>query len=207
MKPLAVWFPIFLLTFLSACSSSNSTTDLTLPLLVYQHPLPAFPKPLTASTMRVPLEIHVSKEGTVTSVQLLSGSGIAEWDSAAAAAIMKWRYTPARAADRPIGLWLRQTAVVRFSDPKYMILAEIVCNCKERVDSAYQLLISGGTFAEAAQRFSGADSRTTGGRLGTVNIQIYPEAVKNRISGLEKNEFTPPIPYGDRFAIFMRLPE
>jgi TonB family protein len=207
MKPLVLCFLLFLLALISSCSSSNSTTDFTLPQLIYQHPLPAYPKALSSSVLRVPLEIHVSKEGTVTDVRLVHSSGVAAWDSAAAAAILKWRYSPARTADRPIGLWLHQTAVVKFSEPKYMILAEIICNCRARVDSAYQLLSSGGTFAEAAERFSAADTRSTGGRLGTVNIQVYPEAVKQSINHLKSNEFTEPIPFGDRYAIFMRLPE
>lgn len=207
MKPLVLCIVVVLIGVLSSCSSSNSTSDVILPQLVYQHPLPAYPKELSAAQLRVPLEIHVSKEGTVTDVRLVKSSGTPSWDSAAIAAIMKWRYSPARAENRPVGLWLHQTAIVRFSAPKYIMLAEIICTGREEIDSAYQMLLEGGAFSDAAKRFSVGETHDAGGSIGVVNIQVYPSSIKHHLNGLDVNEFTEPIPFGDRYAIFKRMQE
>ncbi|MCK9409614.1 MAG: TonB family protein [Bacteriovoracaceae bacterium] len=205
MKPLIVYCPIILCTLLAACSSSQSTADLTLPQLMYQHPLPAFPKALTTPFMRIPLEIHVSKDGSVLEVHIVNGSGVAEWDSATVASIRLWRYTPALAGEKPINIWLHQTAVVRFSEPLYMILAEIVCTRSEQADSAHQMLEQGENFADAVRIFSTSYSRTNEGRIGSVNIQSYPEAVRKILATLKMDTYTQPIVYGDRYVIFRRL--
>lgn len=207
MKPLVVNILLILLTAISACSSSNTTAELIPPQLIYQHPLPAYPRPIMTFALRIPLEILVSEKGEVQQVHLRSGSGDALWDSAAAASIMHWRYAPGSFEGKPIGLWLRQTAVVQFSEPHYLSLAEIICSGHEQADSIYRMLVNGAPFSETAVQYSDAESRIAGGRLGIVNIQIYPDAVKKKLSGLGKNEFTPPIEYGNRYAIFLRLPE
>jgi hypothetical protein len=207
MKPLVVSSLVFLAVTLSACSSSNTTADLVPPQLIYQHPLPAYPRPIVAFALRIPLEIFVSDKGEVQHVHVRSGSGDAQWDSAAATSIMLWRYEPGRSGDQPVGLWLRQTAVVQFSEPHYLPLAEIICSDHDQADSVYRLLINGAPFSETAVQFSDADSRSAGGRIGVVNIQLYPDAVKRKLSRLGKNEFTAPIAYGNRYAIFLRLSE
>lgn len=207
MKPLVVSIILLLSTAISACSTSNTTADLIPPQLIYQHPLPAYTKQINTFALRIPLEIFVSDKGEVLQVHLRSGSGDAWWDSAAAASIKQWRYVPGRSGDQPVGLWLRQTAVVQFSEPQYLPLAEIICSGHEQADSIYRMLVNGAPFSETAVQYSDAESRIAGGRLGVVNIQIYPDAVKRKLSRLGKNEFTPPIAYGDRYAIFLRLSE
>lgn len=207
MKPLVLFLSIILLAFFAACSSSQPNSDLVLPQLVFQQPLPAYPKALPTSVLRIPLEIHVSKTGSVTDAIILKGSGVASWDSAAVSSIRLWKYTPARIAGNPIGIWLHQTAVVKFSEPQIMRLAEIICTGREEADSAFQMLERGEAFSDAVRQFSIAETRISAGLIGPVNIQIYPEPVKNMLVRLGKGSYTKPIPYGDRYAIFQRLAE
>ncbi|NUN70729.1 MAG: TonB family protein [Bacteroidetes bacterium] len=207
MKPLLVFLLTFSLFLLTGCSSSQPDTNTSLPILIQQQPLPAFPNTAAASQLRIPLELHISKTGTVTDAVLIRSSGDAAWDSAAITAIRSWRYTPAKVNGVPVPIWVQQTAVIRFSEPQLVPLAEIVCSDAGRADSAYQMLKQGAGFGETARRFSCAESRVQDGNLGTVNIQIYPEEVRNAMRGLAAGEFTAPIPYGDRYAIFYRLPD
>ncbi len=207
MKPLLVSLLAIAFALSPGCSSSQPDSNTTMPILVQQQPLPAFPPTASASLLRIPLELHISKTGTVTDAVLIRSSGDAAWDSAALTAIRSWRYTPAKVNGIPVPIWVQQTAVIRFSEPQLIPLAEIVCSDAGRADSAYQMLKNGAGFGETARRFSCADSKVQDGDLGTVNIQIYPESVRRAMRGLAAGEFTAPIPYGDRYAIFYRLPE
>ena len=205
MKPLLLFF--FSLTYFAACSSTQQTTDLTLPELLYQHPLPAFPKPITAPHLRIDLEILVTENGTVRDVRLLNSSGSVAWDSAAATAIRQWKYSPARYREKPVRIWLHQTAIVKFSEPRYLSLAEIMCTTTEEADSAYMLLEQGSDFSEIVLRYSVTSSREKNGALGAVNILIYPEQIKNILAKLETERYTHPVKYGERYVIFKRLKE
>ncbi len=204
MKPLLLFFTLL---YCASCTSSHQASDMVLPEIVYQHPLPPFPKPVTTPTLRIDLKIHVAENGTVPEVLFLEGSGSDDWDSSAASAIRKWKYSPARYQEKPVSIWLHQTAVIQFSEPHYLLLAEILCTTTEEADSAYALLEQGWSFSDVAEKYSVASSRSTYGRLGTVNIQIYPQQIKILLSRLDREQYTSPVKYGERYAIFMRLKE
>ncbi len=195
------------LIFLSACSSTQQTSGVTLPELVYQYPLPAFPKPLSSSPLRIDLKIFINENGSVREVELQNSSGSLEWDSAAVKAIHQWKYSPARYEDKPVSIWLRQTAIVKFSDPLYLLLGEIQFNSKEEADSAFMLLETGTDFSEIVLKYSVDSSRMKNGSLGAVNIQIFPEHIKNVLLKLKSGDHTAPIKHGEQFAIFKRLKE
>ena len=202
MKPLVLCFSLI---FISACSSTQESTGINLPELYYQHPLPAFPKPLTTSQLRINLKIFVGENGSVRDVELLNSSGSYSWDSAAAYAIRQWKYSPARYEGKPISIWLRQTAIVKFSDPQYIHLAEIVFTSMEAADSAFDLLERGMDFSEIAKQYSIAPSRANNGSLGDVNVQIFPEQVKKVLLRLDKGGHTSPLKYGEQFVIYKRV--
>lgn len=206
MKPLSLSITVLAVLFiLSACSSTKETAAIIPPELLYQHPLPAFPKPIQNFQLRIPLEILVTENGTVSEVHFVNSSGNTVWDSAASASIKQWKYSPARLENKPLRIWLRQTAIVRFSEPNYLLLEEIVCNSSQDADSAYALLLRGMAFEEVVSQYSIALSKEKSGILGNVNIQIYPEHVKNVLAKLTNNEFTKPIRYGERYIIIKRL--
>jgi protein TonB len=58
------------------------------------------------------LLFEVLTNGTVGDVQVEQSAGSPELDQAAAEAIKKWRFEPARRANQPVAVWLRMP--VRF---------------------------------------------------------------------------------------------
>ncbi len=204
MKPLVLCLSLI---FFSDCSSIQQTNGLTLPELVYQYPLPAFPKPLTSSPLRIDLKIFISENGSVREVELMNSSGSLSWDSSATNAIRQWKYSPARYEDKPVSIWLRQTAIVKFSDPLYLLLGEIIFNSEEEADSAFTLLEAGADFSEIVRKYSVGSSRSNSGSLGTVNVQIFPEQIKKILLKLKNGDHTAPLKHGEQFAIFKRLKE
>lgn len=207
MKPLVLFVSVTVIVLFAACSSSQETNDITLPALVYQEPLPPFPKPTTSPTLRIALQIHVRKDGTVDDVLFLNSSGSVAWDSAAISTIRRWKYSPARCEKQPINIWLHQTAVVTFSEPQYITLAEILCSTAEQADTVFLLLEQGADFTDLVLKYSVASSQSSNGILGTVNIQMYPEHIKRVLSRLRIGKYTEPTQYGAHFAIFKRLQE
>jgi TonB family protein len=170
-----------------------------------QYPLPAFPEPRSESELRVDLNILVGEDGTVRYVEILRGSGNPAWDSAAESTIKMWRYSPARYKNTPMKLWLHQTAVIQFSHPNYLTIAELLCPTKVEADSVFRKLNEGCDFCEMVLLYSIAPTREQKGMVGTVNIQNYPEHIRKVLSSLDSNQWTEPVPYGEWFAIFKRV--
>ncbi|MEW5800365.1 MAG: TonB family protein [Bacteroidota bacterium] len=204
MKPLIV---LLSLSLFGACSTTQEVADLSLPELIVQYPLPAYPVPISTTHMRIEFKILVDEDGTVKSAELVNGSGNNEWDLATIETIKIWRYTPALYKNKPIKLWLKQAAVVQFSEPQYVPLQEIVFLTKEAADSAYYLLEHGAGFEEIAMQYSVAPSRSQKGSLGKINIQIYPLHIKQVLAELNDNQITPPMKFGDRYVIYKRVKE
>jgi TonB family protein len=203
MKPLMLFFMVCSLT---ACSSTQQLSeDLTLPELLMQQPLPAFPVPLLSSTLRIELEIQVDIDGSVRAANIVSTSGNSDWDSAALIAVKQWRYSPALYQEKPIRLWLHQTAIVQFTQPTMIALAEIQCATAEAADSAFAMLKDGVPFAQVVSLFSISNSRKQNGQIGEVNIRLYPTSIKQQIERLGEDEYTHPIKFGDRYVIFKRV--
>lgn len=199
-------FPIFLL-FVAACSSTQPPTSFVPPQLLYVHPLPAYPQTLQTGSLRIPVEIYVTKEGTVGEVQWHFSSGSTAWDSAAIVAIRSWKYYPAQSEGMPINIRIQQTVVVTFTEPRTMMLGEIACMSKESADSVCTALRSGMAFDDVRKRFDCDSTRSDGGKLGKVSLQIFPAAMKSEIQKLHTGECTPPLRYGATYVIYLRLPE
>jgi peptidyl-prolyl cis-trans isomerase C len=94
---------------------------------------------------------------------------------------------------------------LRYADPQYIKLAEILCISKEEADSVYNVIEQGQNFNELAMRYSVDPSREMGGVLGEVNINVFPENIRKALSRININVYTKPIKYGDLYAIFKRL--
>lgn len=201
MKPLVV---LLSLPLFAACTSTQEVADLTLPELIVQYPFPAFPYPISSTHFRIEFKILVNEDGSVRMAELLNGSGNISWDLATVETIKTWRYTPALYKNKPMKLWLKQTAVVQFSEPQFVTLSEIVCPTKELADSIHSLLMRGNPFEEMASLHSIAVSREQKGSLGKVNIMIYPSAIKNVLAELNDDQITPPMKLGDRYVIYKR---
>ncbi|MEO8399634.1 MAG: peptidylprolyl isomerase, partial [Ignavibacteriaceae bacterium] len=90
-------------------------------------------------------------------------------------------------------------------DPEIQILKEIVFASKYEADSAFNLLNSGIDFDELVMKYSISSTKENKGLLGPINIQNYSKEISEKLSDLEEDEYTKPIPYGEHYIIFKRL--
>ena len=202
MKLLVVLISFILL---AGCSATDQLTDITLPKLIEQHPLPPIPEQMIGPQVQIDFEMLVGKDGSIMDAKLLSSSGDTVWDSAALLSMRKWRYTPAYYKDQPLKLWLRQTAIVRFVEARCLCLGEISCSSIADADSAYSMLDGGSEFTDVVQRFSISSTKENGGKLGDVNIHKYPKHIQDMLDDLRSGEYTKPVKYNDQYVIFKRL--
>lgn len=199
-----------LLLVLLGCGCATTAppeTDLRLPELVSQVPLPAPSRLLQGRPLRLELKIHIAEDGSVREAMFVYSSGDPEWDSAALERVHQWTFSPATHGGRPISIWIRQSILLQFSDQLMMSLAEIRCAEKSRADSVYAVLQAGADFVELARRLSEAATAPQGGMLGEVDIRSYPQGVQEKLKALQAGEFTPPIRIGSAYVVFRRVPE
>jgi TonB family protein len=176
----------------------------TLPQLIYQVPLPAWPHPAVIQDVPLELMIRVAADGSVSNASLVTSSGNTEWDTLALAAVRQWRFSPARNGPTPIPTWIRQKVRVHFEAPSLMTLRELTFADQQFADSLYVLLQLGSPFDSLARTFSVSKSRARGGFLGEIDIRAYPSHIRRTLSSLHAGEFTKPLPLGDQFVIFKR---
>lgn len=200
-------FLICILSFLCliGCSSVKQTSDGSTPQLLIQSQLPPIPASIQQLIFDLDVVLFVTEDGTVGKTRMLKGSGDAAWDSLALSSMRQWRFTPARMDNKPVGSWFHMQSTLRYADPQYMNLAEILCTSKEEADSVYNVIEQGQNFNELAMRYSVDPTREMGGMLGDININVFPENIRKSLSKLIINEYTGPIKYGDLYAIFKRL--
>jgi parvulin-like peptidyl-prolyl isomerase len=202
MKPAI--FVLCLFCFIG-CSSMKQTSDGSTPQVLIQSQLPQIPASMQKPIFELDVVMFVMEDGTVGKTRMLKGSGDAEWDSLALSSIKQWRFTPARMDNKPVGSWFHMQSSLRYADPQYMKLAEILCTSAEEADSVYKVIGQGQNFNELAMHYSVDPSREMGGLLGEININVFPENIRRPLSKLSMNEHTKPIKYGDLYAIFKRL--
>lgn len=187
------------------CSSTQQATDDSFPQLLMRTPLPIIPTTISQSYFEMDMVLFILEDGSVNNIRLRKASGDSSWDSLAVASIKQWRFVPARLNNHPISTWFRLRLTVRYANPQYLSLAEILCTTKEEADSVYEALKQGEDFGELAMHYSVASSRAMKGMLGEVDINLYSENICGVIKRLSVEEFTKPIKYGDLFAIFKKL--
>lgn len=187
------------------CSSTQQTADDSFPQLLTRTPLPVVPTSISQPYFEMDMVLFILEDGSVGHVKLRRASGDSVWDSLAVASIRQWRFIPARFERRIISTWFRLKLTIRYANPIYFPLAEIVCSKKEEADSIYQQLLRGEDFGELAMRHSVASSRLMKGMLGEVDINLYAEYIFKAIQQLSVGEFTKPLKFGEQFVIFKRL--
>jgi parvulin-like peptidyl-prolyl isomerase len=187
------------------CSSMKQSSEGSTPQVLIQSQLPQIPASIQKPVFELEVVMFVMEDGTVGKTRMLKGSGDAEWDSLVLSSIKQWRFTPARMDNKPVGSWFHMQSILRYADPQYMKLAEILCTSPEEADSVYKVIEQGKNFNDLAMHYSVDPSREMGGLLGDVNINVFPEYIRRPLSKLSMNEFTKPIKYGDLYAIFKRL--
>lgn len=195
-----------LMLFLVGCVTIPlSETPETLPILIYQSPLPAVSRPSYYSDLRLDLKLYIAKDSSVTKAYFLTSSGDRDWDDRALTEIRKWKFVPATLEGKPVPIWVRQAVVVRFQDPVKMYLAEIVCPDRTSADSAYALLEAGRDFGQTSRDVSVSASRAIDGLRGEIDIRTLPYHIQQELEKLDEGEYTPPLQFGQKFVIFRRL--
>ncbi|MBI4428112.1 MAG: TonB family protein [Ignavibacteriales bacterium] len=197
---------LLLAVILSGCSAKEQVfRQDRLPQLILQDPLP----PLAfapGNNLRIDLRILIDEGGNVAHVELVRPAVNPKWDSLARQTIYRWKFSPATSNGKPVRVWMRFPAVVQFAEPRFMELAEIVCESRITADSIFALLHSGAHFDEMAMRHSVSESARQAGRLGKVNIRRYPDEVQRILTEMGDGAFTSPVHLGNSFIIFKRLP-
>jgi len=187
------------------CSSTQQTADDSYPQILTRTPLPVVPTSISQPYFEMDMVLFILEDGSVGHVKLRRASGDAAWDSLAIASIRQWHFIPARFENRIISTWFRLKLTIRYANPIYLPLAEILCNREEEADSVYAALQRGEDFGELAMKYSVAPSRVMKGLLGEVDINLYAESIYKAIQQLGAEEYTEPLKFGEQFVIFKRL--
>ena len=192
-------------SFLTGCSFWQQTADNNIaPQLLLQYPLPNISQSIARPNLKLVMDLLILEDGSVGQVKIVDGSGNAVWDSLAAETIMKWKYSPAHVDHHYVKIWMRQVAEVEYLDPLYLNLAEIICPTIEEADSIYAALENGKNFDELAALQSAEPDNDKNGDLGKVDIRLYPERIRTALTYLNRDRYTKPLRYGEKYVIFMR---
>lgn len=192
---------------LLGCASVEQTINTSKPRLLFQLPLPEFPKSITSPPSKLDIALLVAEDGSVLEAQLLKSSGDDNWDTEAKLTMLQWKFSPAYKNNKPIQLWLRLKAHVKYEEPIIISLAEILCETSEKADSIYKALKEGQDFGKLAEEHSIALTRNNKGLVGKVNLHSYTKEIKQALHNLSKDNFTQPLQYGDYYIILKKMDE
>ena len=193
------------LIFFAGCCITKPEDNIIPPQLLEIYQLPTVPSSIYRDNFTIEADMFIKEDGSVGDVKLLTKSGSPEWDSLATIALTKWRFSPAMLGGKPIRTLIRRKIIVKFAEPEYMNLAEILCDNKSAADSVYGELKNGEDFGSLARNCSISQSKNTYGMLGEVNLQRYTLEMQEVLMKLKPGEFTEPIKYGNNYIIFKRL--
>jgi parvulin-like peptidyl-prolyl isomerase len=176
------------------------------PQLVETTALPPLPTSVVQKKeVMLELKLHVRADGSVDDFIWIASSRNREWDSLAANRILTWKYSPAARGGKNVAVWVRQSIKVVTVDPESLLLAEIVTDDRATADSVYVKLKAGADFEELAREYSTSGTAERGGYMGKVNLSVFPLAIRDRLSQLQEEDFTPPVPLSGNFVIYKRV--
>jgi TonB family protein len=202
MKKLIVLSCLFIMMGCSEEQIVERTT--TLPTLLEQTELPPIPQRIIGPEFRLVIRMLVNEEGAVNKAKLLIGSGLSDWDSLALKSILKWKYEPATIENKPVSIWLVQKVRVQFECPCYIFLSQILCDSYDTALLVVSKLNEGSDFGELALKYSCDSTKVVGGFIGKKDVMLYPQSIYRVLKRLSVDQYTQPIEYGKRFAIFKR---
>jgi TonB family protein len=90
----------------SASAAANGAEDNQLPQPVASNVAPPYPEEARAAGLqgKVTLRLHISVDGRIESLKILTSSGVPSLDQSALAAVKQWRFEPARRQGRPVAM-------------------------------------------------------------------------------------------------------
>ena len=204
MNSSVIFFILFSLFFLTCNPENNIFKVDKIPSVIYQEPLPPFPKEMKKQVNKLDTRLLISEEGKVLDVQILSSSANKEWDSLAIEKIKKWIFTPAILNNKPIKVWITQPIRISIKEPLILPLSEIVFDNASIAFQIYDSLLNGGDFNVFVQKYSISESKKDNGYIVLINIRNLDPEIQNSLEKLEENEFTKPIIYKGKYTIFKR---
>lgn len=201
----SVIFLIFFLIFFLTCNPENNIFKVDkIPSVIYQEPLPPFPKEMKKQVNKLDTRLLISEEGKVLEAQIISSSSNKEWDSLAIEKIKKWIFTPAILNNKPIKIWITQPIRISIKEPLFLPLFEIVFDNATIAFQIYDSLINGADFDVFVNKYSVSESKKDNGYIGLINIRNLDPEIQKYLEKLEENEFTKPIIYKGKYTIFKR---
>ena len=201
----SVIFLILFLIFFLTCNPENNIFKVDkIPSVIYQEPLPPFPKEMRKQVNKLDTRLLISEEGKVLDAQILSSSSNKEWDSLAIEKIKKWIFTPAILNNKPIKIWITQPIRISIKEPLFLPLSEIVLDNATIAFQIYDSLINGADFDIFVNKYSISESKKDNGYIGLINIRNLDPEIQKYLEKLEENEFTKPIIYKGKYTIFKR---
>ena len=201
MRTLAI-----LLLFICSCATNQlPDPSATVPVLIYQVPLPGFYRTTFSNELKIELKLHIGTDSSVQEVKFLSSNTDSKWEASATEEIRKWRFLPATQNRRPVPVWILQTIIIRPEKPLKMVISEIASADRKGADSIYTLLKMGENFESLARTVSIAPSREKNGKLGEVDIRTFPFPIQKELEKLSVEEVTIPLQLDKSFVIFKRL--
>jgi TonB family protein len=173
--------------------------------LIEVSPLPPLEFPASGQGKKLGVLFRVLGDGTVAEVRMLKSGGDEHWDSAVVALMKHWRFSVNSGDSTGEGHWYHYLFDVRIGESIQLTLGELVAPARQVADSLYAILNNGVSFASLANQFASGSAGKRGGFLGSVDIQKYPEHVRNELRKLHVNDFTHPLRLGKDYVIFMRF--
>jgi hypothetical protein len=197
---------VLLLLLISGCATTQlPDSSGTLPVLLYQVPLPSTDRATYWGELRIDLKLRIAKDSSVQDVIFLSSNTDPQWEVSAKKEIQKWRFLPATQNGVPVPVWIRQSIVIRSEKPLTLPLSKIVFTNYGGADSIYTLLKMGEDFESLARKVSPVPPFEHYGKVNEVNIRTFPFPIQRELEKLNAGEFTTPLQLGHSFIIFKRL--
>ena len=197
---------LFMCVLLTGCvATQQSNTPPDQPELISMAPLPRLLEVVPMEGFKLNVLLHVAEDGTVTDVKLLGSGGTPEWDSLAAQSMKKWRFTVPRRDGVPVSLWIRKVMIVQIQERVVRNVGEIVSATQQEADSLYSLVRAGADFDSLSRHTRGTVQDGQGGYLGTVDLAVFPQHVREILQKLREDEVTHPVRVGDKFVIYKRF--
>ena len=197
---------VLLLLIICGCATTQlPDSSGTLPVLLYQVPLPSTDRATYWGELKIDLKLRIAKDSSVQDILFLSSNTDPQWESSAKKEIQKWRFLPATQNGVPVPVWIRQSIIIRSEKPLTLSQSKIVSADYGGADSIYTLLKMGEDFESLARKGSAVPPPEYLGKIGEVDIRTFPFPIQKELEKLNVGEFTTPLQLGHSYIIFKRL--
>ena len=120
MRALAVGLAALSLAACGGTAPAPVASGASSPPSAVDTPPPAYPEALACNGVggTVQLRIRIEADGRIRQTEIQTGSGNAELDAAAQAAVRDWTFNPAKQAGRPVAQWIAVPMTFHVPQPR-----------------------------------------------------------------------------------------